>query len=82
MPNSSRQPETDSFAKSRIHPEQRSNVEKLGDITAPCVSRFSRQAGLGNETSIEVRTNMLIERVFIGESKGEGGCSCDERRSE
>jgi hypothetical protein len=81
-PNSSRRPETDSFAKSRMQTEQGSNGVKLGDITVPYLERVSRQNGLGNETSIEVRTYIPIERVFIGDSKGEGGCSYDKRRSD
>jgi hypothetical protein len=62
--------------------EQGINRDELGDNTVPYLERFSRQNGLGNGTSIEVKTYIQIERVFVGDSKGEGGCSCDERRSD
>lgn len=69
-PNSSKWPEMDTLAKSKFQDAKRSSGEESKDITVPDLERFSRQNGLGNGTSTEVRACIHKERVFVGASGG------------
>jgi hypothetical protein len=65
-PNSSRWPELDTLAKCRVQTARTSSEEDLGAVIVPDLERFSRQSGLGNGTSSDVRACVPGQRVFVG----------------
>jgi hypothetical protein len=69
-PNSSRWPELDTLAKCRFQTAQTSNEEDLGAVMVSDLERFSRQNGLGNGTSSDVRACVSRQRVFVGVRRG------------
>lgn len=64
-PNSSRWPELDILAKSRLQAAQNSIGAEIGDIIVPDLESFARQNGLGNGTSSVVRACLKGQRVFV-----------------
>ena len=65
-PNSSKWPEMDTLAKSKFQDAGHGGGEGSKDIIVPDLERFSRQNGLGDGTSTEVRACIHKERVFVG----------------
>jgi len=69
-PNSSRWPEIDTPAKSKIPTTPNTKGEVLENLTIQDLENFSRRNGLANGTSCAVRTCISGERVYVGEVGG------------
>jgi hypothetical protein len=68
-PNSSRWPEIDTTARSKI-PGMVSGGGGSDDVTTPDLYEFARQNGLGNGTSSTVKAYIQGQRVFVGDVNG------------
>ena len=70
-PNSSRWPEIDTLARSRVQRFESSEEEEADDKVIPDLESFARRNGLGNGTSNSVRDCIRGERVFVGNMGGD-----------
>jgi hypothetical protein len=65
-PNSSRWPEVDMLARSKIQRTENSDGEELEGIIIPDLESFARPNSSGNGASSTVRACIRGERVFVG----------------